>query len=138
MTIFDLGDINAQLYARVAYDASGAAIRSQLGGGSPSVIPAAAVKAGSLPDRPFMAWRGGVVGGSTLDMRQVTGTWYIYDDIAQRHGRINAIMQSVQAAYREDAIPFGRTEISGIGQEFTDQPLDLNCRTVQITHYRRG
>lgn len=139
MTIFDLQAVTALLYNRIAYDAAGAAVRAILGAGSPSVIPASQLRAGlAYPDRPFIAFRAGAVGGATLDMRLVSATWWLYDDMVQGHGRINSIIQPLQAAYREGAIPFGRVEIASIGAEIPDQSLDLAARSVQLAYYRRG
>lgn len=138
MTWFDLRDVTAAQYSRLAHDAEGAAFRAKLGAGSPSVMPAEALRRGSPPVRPIAVFRAGAVGGASMDMRTVTATWWLYDDPAQRYARINDLLQDLRAAYREDAIAWGRTEISGIGPETFDDTLGLVGRSVTITHYRRG
>lgn len=143
MTIFDLQAVQAALYGRLAdvgqpAAAAFRAYRDTLGGGSPSVIPAALLRKDSLPPRPFAAMRGTAVGGATLDMRAVTVTWWIEDDLVQGYARINALITLLQPAYRADAVRWGRTEVSGIGPEVKDDGLDLNARSVTVTYYRRG
>ena len=56
----------------------------------------------------------------------------------QGFARINALMPLLQAAFRADAVRWGRTEVSGIGPEVKDDGLDLNARSVTVTYYRRG
>jgi hypothetical protein len=138
----DLAAINAALYAVIKLDAAGAPVRAQLGPATKAdgVLPAHQLRK-PLPARPFLVWRGGVVGGSSEEMRGVVGTWWVYDDPGQGYVRITTLIGLIEAAYTplEAVLPFGRTAITLIGQEAEDSALGgLLMRSVQVTHRRRA
>jgi hypothetical protein len=133
----NLATINGLLFARLKSDTAGAAVRAALGAGAASVIPATHLRREPRPVRPMLVWRGSSVGGQSGEMRDIIGTWWIYDDPAQGFARIDALIPLIEAAYPIDVIDPGETRITLIGQQSEDAALGgLLVRFVQIT-YRR-
>jgi len=135
--VIDLAAINGLLYAQLKTAAAGAAVRAALGAGAASIIPAEKLRQEPRPARVLLVWRGGSVGGSSGDMRPITGVWWVYDDPHQGYARIDALVPLVEAAYPLDCVAWGETKISLVGQATEDATLGgLLARPVQITHRR--
>jgi hypothetical protein len=140
----DLQVTTVGLFDRIAVDAAGSAVRALLGLDDPAsllptIIPAARLAARPLPPAPFLAWRGGAVGGESLEMRRITGVWWAYDLPIQGYARINAVLAALEAAYPQDAIPWGRVRVTAIGQETDDRSLGgLLTRSLHLTYTRRA
>jgi hypothetical protein len=133
----NLATINGLLFARLKSDAAGAAVRAALGAGAASVIPATHLRREPRPARVLLVWRGSSVGGQSGGMRDIIGTWWIYDDPAQGFARIDALIPLMEAAYPLDVIDPGETRITLIGQQGESAVLGgLRERFVQLT-YRR-
>jgi hypothetical protein len=129
----------ALLYARLKSDAAGAAVRAATGPKSADgVIPAHLLRK-PLPARPFVCARAGVISGQSDSMRGVILTWWIYDDPGEGYARIDALIDLVSAAYPIDALAWGETRITLIGQQGEDSSLGglLLC-PIQITYLRRA
>lgn len=134
----ELATISSALYDRIATHAAGAAVRALLGSAG-SVIPADRLGQRPLPPRPLAVWRDGAVGGAALDMRTVTGTWWIYDDPGQGYSRIHAVVAALESAYPPDALLDGRVRVGPIGQASDDRSLGgLLVRPLQIAYLRRA
>lgn len=135
--VIDLATINGLLYARLKSEAAGASVRAALGAGAASIIPAEKLRVEPRPARVLLAWRGGPVGGQSGEMRGIIGTWWIYDDPGQGYARIDALVPLVEAAYPRDALAWGETRITLVGQASEDATLGgLLVRPVQLS-YRR-
>lgn len=134
----DLASISAALFARIATDVAGAGVRGILG--SPqSVIKAEQLGQRPLPARPLAVWRDGAVGGAALQMRSITGVWWVYDDPGQGYSRIHAVVAAIETAYPPDALPAGRVRVGPIGQASDDRSLGgLLTRPLQIAYIRRA
>jgi hypothetical protein len=133
----DLATLNGLLYAQLKTALAGGAVRAALGAGAASIIPAEKLRQEPRPARPLLVWRGGSVGGQSGDMRPITGVWWAYDDPGQGYARIDALVPLIEAAYPRDALAWGETRITLIGQATEDATLDgLLVRPVQLT-YRR-
>jgi hypothetical protein len=135
----DLAANRALLYERLKSHAAGAAVRAATGPGTAGgVIPTHLLRA-PLPARPFLCSRAGVISGQSDAMRGVVLTWWIYDDPGQGYARINALITLIAAAYPLNALPWGETKITLVGQEGEDEKLGglLMC-PVQITYSRRA
>jgi hypothetical protein len=80
-----------------------------------------------------------VISGQSDGMRGVILTWWIYDDPGEGYARIDALIDLVIAAYPIDALPWGETRTTLIGQQGEDSTLGglLLC-PVQITYVRRA
>lgn len=129
----------ALLYARLKSDAAGAAVRAATGpGDAHGVIPAHLLRK-PLPARPFVCARAGVISGQSDGMRGVVLTWWLYDDPSEGYARIDALIDLIGAAYPIDALAWGETRITLIGQQGEDSSLDglLMC-PVQVTYLRRA
>jgi hypothetical protein len=129
----------ALLYARLKSDAAGAAVRAATGAGDASgVIPAHLLRK-PLPARPFVCARAGVISGQSDSMRGVVLTWWVYDQPEQGYARIDALIDLVSAAYPIDALAWGETRVTLIGQQAEDSSLDglLLC-PIQVTYLRRA
>jgi hypothetical protein len=138
MTI-DLAANRALLYAQLKSGAAGAAVRAATGPGTADgVIPAHLLRK-PLPAPPFLVGRAGVISGQWDAMRGVVFTWWIYDEPGQGYARIDALIDLVGAAYHIDALAWGETRVTGIGQQGEDASLGglLMC-PVQITYLRRA
>ena len=72
--MIDYTAINAALYARVATDDAGAAVRALVS----SIFPVDGLK--SLPGKtlPYLAWADSDAGGSSGEMRTPGGAWWAY------------------------------------------------------------
>lgn len=130
----------AALYNRLKADTAGTAVRAATGPASAGgVIPAHLLRKPPLPARPFLAARAGVISGREDEMRGVILTWWIYDDPGQGYARIDALIDLIRDAYPIDAIPYGETKITLIGQHGEDGQLGglLMC-PVQVTYTRRA
>jgi hypothetical protein len=133
----NLASINGLLFARLKSDAAGTAVRAALGAGAASIIPAHQLRREPRPVRLMAVWRGSSVGGQSGQMRDIIGTWWIYDDPAQGYARIDALIPLMEAAYPLDTISPGETRITLIGQQSEDATLGgLLVRFMQVT-YRR-
>jgi hypothetical protein len=130
--------ISEALFDRLASHAAGAAVREKLGAGAASIIAADALGRTPRPATAFLVWRGGAVGGSSLELRRVTGVWWAYDDPARGYARSNEILAAIEAAYPFDAVAFGRTRVAFIGQEADDRSMGLLTRPIQIIYTRRA
>jgi hypothetical protein len=129
----------AALYAVLKSDAAGASVRAATGPGDASgVIPAHLLRT-PLPAPPFLCARAGVISGQTDAMRGVVLTWWIYDEPEQGYARIDALIDLVGAAYPIDAVAYGETRVTLIGQQGEDRTLGglLLC-PVQVTYTRRA
>lgn len=135
-----LATARATLYERLKSHAAGAAVRAATGPGNASgVIPAHLLRATPRPARPFVCARAGVISGQEDAMRGVVLTWWVYDDPAQGYARIDTLIDRIRAAYPINAISYGETRITQIGQHTEDAALGglLAC-SVQITYLRRA
>jgi hypothetical protein len=129
----------ALLYERLKSHAAGAAVRAATGPGDASgVIPAHLLRK-PRPARPFVCARAGVISGQSDGMRGVVLTWWVYDDPGEGYARIDALIDRISAAYPIDALAWGETRVTLIGQQGEDSSLDglLMC-PVQITYLRRA
>lgn len=134
----ELASISSALFDRIATGDAGAAVRALLGSAG-SVIPADKLGQRPLPARPLAVWRDGAVGGRSLDMRTVTGTWWVYDDPGQGYARIHSVIAAIEAAYPPDALANGRVRVGPIGQASDDRSLGgLLTRPLQIAYLRRA
>jgi hypothetical protein len=134
-----LAPSRAQLYERLKSHAAGAAVRAATGPGTAAgVIPAHLLRK-PLPAPPFLVGRAGVISGQSGDMRGIVFTWWIYDEPAQGYARIDALIDLVIAAYPLQAVAWGKTRVTGIGQQGEDSSLGglLMC-PIQLTYSRRG
>lgn len=135
--VIDLASISGLLYAQLKTAAAGAAVRAVLGAGAASIIPAERLRHEPRPARVLLVWRGGSVGGASGEMRPASGVWWVYDDPGQGYARIDAVVPLIEAAYPRDALAWGDTRITLIGQATEDATLGgLLVRAVQLT-YRR-
>ncbi len=129
--------ITAAFFAVLKSGSAGTAVRAALGDGAHSVIPAEDLK-GSLPLAPFLALRGGPIGGGDRDMRLCAFTWWIYDDPNGRFYGINGLIPLIVAAYPLRALASGATRVTGIGGEFTDAALSGRPgRSIQFSYTTR-
>lgn len=129
----------AAIYARLKSDAAGAAVRAATGPGTAAgVIPAHRLRL-PRPAPPFLVGRAGVISGQSDAMRGVVFTWWIYDEPEQGYARIDALIDLVSAAYPLDALAWGETRVTQIGQQGEDSSLGglLMC-PIQITYLRRA
>lgn len=136
----DLQLITSQVWARVAsdVDAPALAARAALGAGAASIIHAKDLDKNALPARPFLALRGGVLGGQSGQMRPFVVRWFVYDDPAEGYWQINGLIPLIEQVYTELCIPHGQVVVGPVGDEFHDQQLDLFTRTIQVTYTTRG
>lgn len=125
-------------YNVLKVDSAGTTVRAALvGAGAAAVIWAADLKL-TLPAAPFIALNIGPVPGKRQDVRQHTFTWFVYDDPPRRWSRIDAIIPLIEAAYPDDAITFGDTNIVSISQTFTDFALGSRpARSIQFVYTTR-
>jgi hypothetical protein len=134
----ELASISSALFDRIATDAAGAAVRALLGSAG-SVITADKLGQRPLPARPLAVWRDGAVGGVALGMRNVTGTWWVYDDPGQGYARIHAVIAALETAYPSDVLANGRVRVGPVGQASDDRSLGgLLVRPLQIAYLRRA
>lgn len=135
--VIDLASINGLLYAQLKTATAGAPVRAALGAGAASIIPAERLRQESHPARVLLVWRGGSVGGQSGDIRPITGVWWVYDDPHQGYARIDTLVPLIEAAYPRNALAWGETRVSFVGQATEDATLGgLLVRPIQIT-YRR-
>jgi hypothetical protein len=134
----NLQTIYGLLFARLATDALGSAVRNALGAGASGVISAEKLRSGDTPAPPFVAFREGAVSGEGMEIRIVFATWWVYDAVAQNYRRINGIVPLIEAAYPQLDITGGRVVVSQIGAGITDVALNLLGRPVQLAFYTRG
>jgi hypothetical protein len=129
----------ATLYERLKSHVAGRAVRLATGPRDASGVIAAHLLRRPLPPRPFLCARAGAISGQENGMRGVVLTWWIYDDPAQGYARIDTLADLVRAAYPVDAIVYGETRVTQIGQQTEDAALGglLAC-PVQITYLRRA
>lgn len=136
----DLQTITSQIWARLASDtdAPALAVRAVLGAGASSIIHAKDLDKESLPARPFMALRGGTLGGQSGQMRPFVIRWWVYDDPGQGYWRINGLVPLIEQVYTEFCIPHGRVVVGPVGDEWPDLELDQFTRSIQLTYTTRG
>jgi hypothetical protein len=130
----------ALLYERLKSHTAGAAVRAATGPGTADgVIPAHRLRITPRPARPFLCARAGVISGQSDGMRGVILTWWVYDDPGEGYARIDALIDLIAAAYPIDALAWGETRNTLIGQQGEDGSLGglLMC-PIQITYLRRA
>lgn len=138
-TAIDLHLLNLAVYNRLETDAQGSAVRAALASGATSVIHAEMLRT-TKPDRPFVAFRAGAMTGASRDVRIPTWTWFVYDDREKGYYRIGSLISLIEAAYMAAAISVStiaidRIEVTNVGAETIDDPLQLLVRSIQLAAY---
>lgn len=125
------------VYARLASDAAGAAVRTALGAGASSVLMAEDLRVegltiAALPARPIVALRRGAVPTTQRAIVDVpVYTWYAYDDVDVGYGNLEALAPLIAAAYQGGlavaAVAVGNIEVSAGAQTRSAAPALLLC-----------
>lgn len=129
MTTYPIHEVEADMYAWLATDPAGTAVRALA-----TVIPAGALRAPIAA--PTVAWRSGAlsaVGNITL----LSGAWWVYvaHDDAFTQARI---LDAIAAAYPRGALAYGSTETGAYSQRVYDTTLGAWARSITIQYTRRG
>lgn len=133
---YPITQVEADLYARIATDAAGAAVRSLA-----TVIPANALRRPTdvlrrPTDVPILAWRPGPL-SQFGDLTQVSGQWRAY--MAHEDWfSLARILDAVSACYPPNALPYGRISFGGYSQPIYDAAVGAYTRNVTILYTRRG
>ena len=137
--MIDVAALMAAIYRRLHDDAAGAATRALLGDGAASVIPAHALRAGSLPPRPFLVLRGGPVPGDRALWLPVV-YWWSYDDPQQGYRRLNSLIKPLALAYDQTVnrltatgCPIAAINVEADADENYDTQLGLNVRRIKLS-----
>lgn len=126
--------IKQAFYALIKTDSAGTAVRAALGNGASSVLTRRQFETAApsgLPAAPFMVLRFGPVTGQAFDMRSIFPTWWLYDDAAKGHQRLNDLAVLIEAVYStNDNYPFSgiysgswANYAGGLSDEITDDRL---------------
>jgi hypothetical protein len=136
--MLDFASLSRNAYNRIKSDAQGAVVRDAFPGVVVGVIMAQRVAQSSLPSRPLMAFRDGVVPELSRGHRQPLFHWYIYDERVQGYARINKLIHQLTVAY--ETAPRVQPDNGGVvssvsftvGQSTEDTALNLLLRTVTV------
>ena len=129
----------ADVYSRVKTDADGAAVRA-LAGSASSVFPADEL--GNVTGKvfPWLVWRPVAVGGTSGEMRDLAGSWWVYDAPGAGSYRLYQIASALEALYGGVNVldmPYARTFVTHIGRPETDAALNGAVGLEVRIGYRR-
>lgn len=130
----DIPTLTTDFYTILKSGTAGSAVRSALGNGATSVIPADMLRrynnSNPMPARVLAAFRGGIITGNGRDGNDMFMRWWLYDDEQYQYNRINTVLPLIIAAYPESVINHAYTKLIGISQEAPDTTYQLPCRSI--------
>ena len=132
--------IKADFFAVLKSDRAGATVRAALGDGATSVIPKEDLDR-PLPATPFLVfqWIGQPSGGArNRGVNTFYPIWWLYDDIAHRYYRLEALIPLIETAYPEDAITGCYTDFLPV-RELPDRGLlNMPAKSMAFLIKTRG
>lgn len=132
----DPADIKAAFFAVLKTDAAGAAVRAQLvtyGSSAASIIEKEDVNKNSLPTPPLLVLAWGACGGGRTEVNRFLPTWWLYDAMERRWGRLTVLVPLIRAAYPKAALVSCEIDFLIDAGEQTDRALNMRAKNLPCT-----
>jgi hypothetical protein len=138
--MIDLMTLDAPIFARLATDSAGAAVRALLPGGGAAVMMVEdmrveGLKLAALPARPILALRYGPTPLVGRIVNRPLYQWYAYGDPSAGYGPLRALVGPISEAYKPDVTAsdaaIGDIEVSA-GAQARDDNLKLLVQIITV------